>query len=147
LLGCLSAIGCSIFTAGALLSIRKVGGRTHMLMLGTSWSIWNSLLSPLLIYQNSTDVERSIHFKGYTFQEVVLIGSICISNMLFQIFLTLAYFNEKAARLAPIASFQIIVYFIVDYLFLEVNEPVLWNKIIGGLLIFLYNVLISILKC
>jgi drug/metabolite transporter (DMT)-like permease len=50
LLGSFSAFCCSLFTAGAVLSIRKVGGRAHILMLGFSWAIWNSILSPLLIY-------------------------------------------------------------------------------------------------
>ena len=50
LIGCLSAFGCSVFTAGAVLSIRKVGGRAHFLMLATSWAIWNAILSPLLLF-------------------------------------------------------------------------------------------------
>ncbi len=50
ILGCLSAFGCSMCTAGALLSIRKVGGRTHVLLLGFSWALWNSLMSPLLMF-------------------------------------------------------------------------------------------------
>jgi uncharacterized membrane protein len=68
-------------------------------------------------------------------------------NTLFQIFVTLAYNNEKAARIAPIASFQLIAYFVADFLFLETSQPMLWNKIVGGSLIFLSNIVISMLKC
>ena len=59
----------------------------------------------------------------------------------------MAYTKEKAARLAPIAAFQLIGNFAADILFLDTSKPLLWNKIVGGLLIFGSNIVVSILKC
>jgi drug/metabolite transporter (DMT)-like permease len=46
--GSIMALSCAIFTAAAMISIKKVGGKTHVLMLALSWSISNTMLSPLL---------------------------------------------------------------------------------------------------
>jgi drug/metabolite transporter (DMT)-like permease len=50
IIGSLMALFGATQNAGAMLSIRKVGGRTHFMMLGLVWGLGNMLLSPLMMY-------------------------------------------------------------------------------------------------
>ena len=61
--------------------------------------------------------------------------------------MTLAFLTEKAARVAPVGSLQLIINFMVDLLVLNKDRPVKYNEIIGGMLMFVSNVTVSILKC
>ena len=103
LLGMSMALSCAIWTALAMMTIRLVGGRTHPLMLGLSWSMANVFLSPLLLLMSG-------HVSAeYGWFEVRHIAFICLMNVLCQVFLTLAFIKEKAARVAPIGAFQLII--------------------------------------
>ena len=110
-------------------------------MLGLSWSLANALLSPLLISVNN---HQSVEYGWF---EIKHQSFVCFTNILFQVFITLAYLKEKAARVAPIGAFQLIINCGVDIFILNSDKPVQYNQVIGALIIFCSNISISILKC
>ena len=137
----LFALSCAIWTAFAVNSIRMVGGRTHPLMLGLSWSLANTFLSPLFMGGNH---HESVEYGWF---EIKHLAFICFANILCQVFMTLAYLKEKAARVAPIGAFQLIINCGVDIFILNSDKPVQYNQVIGALIIFCSNITISMLKC
>jgi len=68
-------------------------------------------------------------------------------NVACQVLLTLAFLKEKAARVAPIGAFQLIINCGVDIFILNSDKPVKYNQVIGALIIFCSNITISMLKC
>ena len=83
----------------------------------------------------------------YGWHEIKYLGLICLGIILFQIFTTLAFIKEKAARVAPIGAFQLIINCAVDIFILNRDKPVKYNQVIGAFLIFCSNITLSILKC
>ena len=65
-----------------MLSIRKVGGRTHSMMLGLVWGLGNMLISPLMIYMKPiSNLEDSLTKSSlttvYGWQEICYLSIIC----------------------------------------------------------------------
>jgi len=58
---------------------------------------------------------------------------------------TLAYYFEKAGRVAPSTLFQLVFACIFDVV--VIGSEVKLNVVLGGLLIFGSNFIIAILKC
>jgi len=155
LIGSLIALFGATQNAGAMISIRKVGGRTHFMMLGLFWGLGNMLLSPLMMYMkpiSSYDDSLTQDTQGtlttvYGWQEIYYLAIICGALVSFQLFMTMAFIKEKAARVAPIGAFQLIINCGVDIFILNSDKPVQYNQVIGALIIFCSNITISMLKC
>ena len=112
------ALCCAISTAFAVNSIRLVAGRTHPLMMAVSWCISNTILSAFIMMSSSHD---PVHYRWF---EIKHIAFICFANTMCQVFITLAYLKEKAARVAPIGAFQLIINCGVDIFILNKDKPV-----------------------
>ena len=67
------------------------------------------------------------------------------ASLFFQVFATLAFTKEKAVRVAPIGSFVLVLNCLFDYAFF--GTQLRSNQLIGGLLIFCTNLIMSLLKC
>lgn len=61
--------------------------------------------------------------------------------------MTMAFNREKAARVAPIGAFQLIINFGFDFYILKKGIGIRINEILGGLMIFLSNLTVGMLKC
>lgn len=80
LIGTLIGLIGATQNAGAMLSIRKVGGRTHFMMLGLVWGFCNMLFSPLMMFMkpiNSKQDSESQLTTVYGWTEVFYLIVIC----------------------------------------------------------------------
>ena len=144
ILGCSLALIGALGNAGAMLSIRKVGGRTHFLMLALIWALFNSVFSLTLMFANG---DSGFQSTSYSWNELRYLILAVLGVAFFQVFTTLAFLTEKPARVAPVGSLQLIINCAFDFFVLHRGEPPQYNQIFGGLVIFCSNVSVSILKC
>jgi uncharacterized membrane protein len=111
------------------------------------------LLSPMMMYLlpitnvNSSNNPEAGLTTVYGWRELSHLAIICGGIVSFQIFLILAFVKEKAARVAPMGAFQLIINCGVDIFILNSDKPVKYNQVIGDLIIFCSNITISMLKC
>ncbi len=133
----------AIFIAISMLSVRKVGAKTHILMPGLSWALANTLLSGFFIF----GPQKTSMTTTYTSYELFHLSIICLGNALFQLLITLAYIKEKAARVAPLGATQLIINCAVDIFIINRDRPVLVSQVIGSAIIVTSNIAIGVLKC
>lgn len=103
-IGTTSAIIGAIITAGAMLSIRKVGTQCYPMNLPFSWGLFNVLFSPMMFFVMPLISSQDRSSTEYGWYELKYIALITIFVSLFQIFISLAFITEKAARVAPIGA-------------------------------------------
>lgn len=144
LLGTFIALFGALNTAGAMIAIRKVGGQTHFLMLGLVWGLANALCSLLIIFFTGQQGFQSTPY-GWTEIKYLTMASLGVTS--FQIFVTLAFLKEQPARVAPLGSLQLILNCMFDFLVLRRGEPPKYNQMLGGAVILISNVTVSVLKC
>lgn len=65
----------------------------------------------------------------------------------YQVWMTMAFIKEKAARVAPIGAFQLILNFAFDFFILNKERGLRMNEVVGGLMIFASNLTVGVLKC
>lgn len=84
---------------------------------------------------------------NYGWIEFKYLSLVVIGIVGFQVLMTLAFTKEKAARVAPIGAFQLILNFGFDFFILNKGVGIRINEVLGGLMIFLSNLTVGILKC
>ena len=142
LFGTFIALLGSANTAGAMIAIRKVGGQAHFLMLGLVWGLANALCSLLIIF-----VSGDFQSTPYGWTEIKYLAMAAFGVTSFQICVTLAFLKEQPARVAPLGSLQLILNCLFDFFVLRKDQPPKYNQILGGAVILISNVTVSVLKC
>ncbi|TNV76672.1 hypothetical protein FGO68_gene12186 [Halteria grandinella] len=128
----------------AFTAVKKMGKEVHYLMSPWSWCIANFILAPIFtVVQRVSLMPHQFHvYNGY---DVILILGISVFMVLNMTFATLAYQNEKAGRVSPIAYSQIFIVAILDVVIFGTSLS--WNQWLGGAIIVFSNLSISMLKC
>jgi len=74
-LGSMLAIFSAFFIATSMLSIRKTGGKVHILMPGISWALANTLLSGVLVFKPRESMTASFGWFELKHMFVVSFGN------------------------------------------------------------------------
>ena len=136
------AILGAITSALAMIFIRKLGGKVDTLLMTTYWALANALISPLNL---SLKVVNQDETTIYTWFDFFCIELNLVSMFVYMQLQTLAYVTDKAVRIAPVATFVLVLNCTVDILVLGSSPGIM--QILGALLIIGSNFGLSMLKC
>lgn len=83
-------------------------------MITQFWALGNALFSPMLIPTSALSEETTTVFAAEDLLKLTLLLLLVTTQMQFQ---TLAYVTDKAVRVAPIATFVLVLNCLIDVCF------------------------------
>ncbi|CDW76863.1 drug metabolite transporter superfamily [Stylonychia lemnae] len=132
----------AVTSAGAMISIRSLGGKVDSLLMTMYWAMGNALFSPLNLGIKIANEEMTTEYGWF---EIFRVLCILISMFGYMQMQTLAYVSDKAVRVAPVATFVLILNCMADMIILGTKPSLM--QIMGGILIISTNFGLSTLKC
>ena len=94
-----------------MISIRRLSGKVDPLVLTLYWAGANTLFSPLMLGLRIYTQEPLTEYSTYDIKMMFMILVFTFTYMQLQ---TLAYVSDKAVRIAPVATFVLIINCLID---------------------------------
>ena len=130
-LGSIIALIGGVFIGASTIIIRLMSGQLHYTVSPFYFSLGGTCISSVLYLLSNKHENIQPIYNLETFILLVSIGAI---SMIGQIFIALAYENEKASKVAVFFYLQMVLIVVLDYTIFSTKLAMI--EIIGGALIF-----------